>query len=35
MTNVFLAIPVIIVVILLSVALDNRSIFTLAFVIGI
>ena len=34
-TNIFLCIPVIIVVILLSVALNNRSIFTLAFVMGI
>ncbi len=34
-TNIFLVIPVIIVVILLSVALSNRSIFTLALVMGI
>ena len=35
LTNIFLVIPVIIVVVLLSVTLDNRSIFTLAFVMGI
>ena len=34
-TNVALAIPSIVVVILLSIALQNRSIFTLALVIGI
>lgn len=34
-TNVFLVIPGIVVVILVSIALDNRSVFTLAFVIGI
>jgi len=34
-TNILLCIPVIIIVILMSVALDNRSIFTLAFVMGI
>ena len=34
-TNIFLVIPGIIVVILLGVALDNRNIFTLAVVIGI
>lgn len=35
LTNIFLVIPVLIIVILLSVALDNRSIFTLALVMGI
>jgi len=34
-TNIFLIIPTIIVVILLSVALGERNIFTLAFVMGI
>jgi peptide/nickel transport system permease protein len=34
-TNVFLVIPGIVVVILVSIALDNRNIFTLALVIGI
>ncbi len=34
-TNVFLVIPTIVVVILVSVALNNRSVWTLAFVIGI
>jgi peptide/nickel transport system permease protein len=34
-TNIVLAIPSIVVVILLSIALDNRSIVTLAFVIAI
>lgn len=34
-TNVFLVIPAIVVVILVSVALNNRNLWTLAFVIGI
>src|SRR5690606_5993583 len=34
-TNIALAIPSIVVVILLSIALNNRSIFTLALVIGL
>jgi len=34
-TNIFLVIPGLVVVVLISIALDNRSIFTLGWVIGI